>query len=85
MLRDPTHHRCPPGSPGSPGPGGRHGFLLMAGEKEITITLAPDEAEAMSALHTEFKALWEQQRLMVQDEPTEPSIDEAAVKATKEF
>lgn len=47
--------------------------------------IAPDEAEAMLALHTEFKTLFEQQRLMVQDEPAEPPVDEAAVKANKDF
>jgi len=44
-----------------------------------------DEAEAMSALHAEFKDLFAQQRLTVQDEPTEATVDEAEVKANKDF
>jgi len=44
-----------------------------------------DEAEAMSALHTEFKELFKQSRLMVQDEPTEQTVDEAETKAHKDF
>lgn len=59
-----------------------YGFGFTPADPTI---IASDEAEAMMALHTEFKTLFEQQRLMVQDEPTEPSVDEAAVKAHKDF
>jgi len=59
-----------------------YGFGFEPAEQSIILQ---DEAEPMLAMHKEFKELFEQQRLMVQDEPTEPIIDEAAVKANKEF
>lgn len=59
-----------------------YGFGFEPAEQAI---IAEDEADAMLALHNEFKSLFEQQRLMVQDEPTEPTVDEAATKAHKDF
>jgi len=59
-----------------------YGFGFEPAEQSI---IPQDEAETMLALHKEFKDLFEQSRLMVQDEPTEPTVDEAAVKANKDF
>lgn len=59
-----------------------YGFGFEPAEQSI---IPQDEAESMLALHKEFKNLFEQARLTVQDEPTEPTVDEAAVKANKDF
>jgi len=59
-----------------------YGFGFEPAKQAI---VTQDEAETMLALHKEFKKLFEQQRLMVQDEPMESIIDEAAVKANKDF
>jgi hypothetical protein len=44
-----------------------------------------EDADNMLALHKEFKELFEQQRLVVQDEPTEKPEDPAAVAAEDQF
>lgn len=59
-----------------------YGFGFEPAEQSI---VTQDEAETMLALHKEFKDLFEQSRLTVQDEATESTVDEAAVKATKDF
>ena len=58
-----------------------YGFQFEAAEPSIIL---PEEAEAMQALHVEFKELFEKSRLMVQDEESE-SPDVASVKAQTEF
>lgn len=59
-----------------------YGFGFKPADPSI---IESTEAETMLALHQEFKNLFEQQRLMVQDEPTEPTVDEAEIKGNKDF
>lgn len=58
-----------------------YGFKFEAAEPSI---IQSDEAEAMRALHNEFKELFAKQRLMVQDEEI-VNEDDAAVAANKDF
>ncbi len=58
------------------------GFAFEPADPAI---ISKDEAEELQALHVELKTLHEQQRLTVQDEPTEQVVDEAAVKGKTEF
>lgn len=60
-----------------------YGFQFEAAEPSIIL---PEEAETMQILHTEFKDLFEKQRLMVQDEDSgSEAADEASVKAQTDF
>lgn len=59
-----------------------YGFKFEPADPPI---IASEEAEIMRTMHEEFKKLFEEQRLMVQDEAQESVIDEAAVRANETF
>lgn len=60
-----------------------YGFDFAPADPSI---IQPDEADTMLTMHKEFAELFEQQRLTVQDEPTESvAPDPAAVKANQDF
>jgi len=59
-----------------------YGFSFEAADPSI---IQQHEADVMLALHKEFRELFEQQRLMVQDETVESVVDPAAVKGQEDF
>jgi hypothetical protein len=62
----------------------RKWFGLDFEPAEIPI-IPQEEAANLHAMHKEFAELFEQQRLTVQDEHTDPDVDEEATKAHEDF